>query len=67
MCSLLGATVSWRSIKQQCIADSKTKAEYIVAIEETKEIVLLIKFLLELSVVPQVQLPIIFYCDNNGL
>ena len=60
------AAVSWRSIKQQCIANSTTEAEYVAATEAAKEEVQLKKFLLELVVVPQAQLPIIFYCDNNG-
>ena len=44
-------TISWRSIKQQYIAESTTEAEYIIATEEAKEVVWLKKFLLELGVV----------------
>ena len=46
-----GVTVYWRSIKQQCIADSTTEAEYVASIEATKQVVWLKKFLLELGVV----------------
>ena len=34
-----GATVSWRSIKQSCIADSTMEAKYVVALEAAKEAV----------------------------
>ena len=34
-----GVTVNWRSIKQQCIADSTTEAEYVAATEVAKEAV----------------------------
>ena len=35
----LEGPVSWRSIKQKCIADSTTKAEYVATYEATKEAV----------------------------
>ena len=53
--TLGGIAISWRSIKQQCIADSITEAEYVSVIEEAKELIWLNKFLLELDVVPQAQ------------
>ena len=37
--SLGSAVVSWRSCKQSVSADSKTEAEYVAAVEATKEIV----------------------------
>ena len=37
--TLGGGAVSWRSIKQKCIADSTTEAEYIAACEAAKEVV----------------------------
>ena len=49
--TLRGATISWRSTKQQCIDDSTTEVEYIATTEAAKEAVWLKKFLLELSVV----------------
>lgn len=61
-----GGAISWRSVKQHCLADSTTKAEYIAACETTKEGVWLRKFMLEFGVVPSIQSPIVFYCDNNG-
>ena len=58
--------VSWRSIKQKCIADSTTEAEYVAACEAVKEAVWLKKFLMELGVVPVSLSPITLYCDNSG-
>ena len=34
--TLGGGNVSWRSIKQKCIADSTTEAEYVAACEAAK-------------------------------
>ncbi|TYK06523.1 retrovirus-related pol polyprotein from transposon tnt 1-94 [Cucumis melo var. makuwa] len=60
-----GAIV-WRSIKQGCTADSTMKVEYVVACEIAKEAVWLRKFLHDLEVVPNMNLPITLYCDNGG-
>ncbi|KAA0067161.1 gag/pol protein [Cucumis melo var. makuwa] len=46
------------SIKQGCIADSTIEAEYVAACEATKEAVWLRKFLHDLEVVPNMNLPI---------
>ena len=35
--TLCGVAVSWRNMKQSCIADSTMKAEYVVALEAAKE------------------------------
>ena len=64
--TLGGAAVNQRSINQQCIVDSITEVEYVAAIEAAKVVVQLKKLLLDLIMVPQTQLPIILYCDNNG-
>ncbi|KAA0064189.1 gag/pol protein [Cucumis melo var. makuwa] len=61
----VGAIV-WRSIKQGCIADSTMEAEYVAACEVAKEAVWLRKFLHDLEVVPNMNLPITLYCDNSG-
>ena len=63
--TLGGGAVSWRSIKQKCIADSTTEAEYVAAYEAAKEAVWLKKFLMELGVVPVSLSPITLYCDNS--
>ena len=64
--TLGGGAVSWRTIKQKCIADSTTEAEYVAAYEATKEAIWLKKFFIELEVVPSSLSPITLYCDNNG-
>ena len=61
-----GGAISWRSIKQTCVADSTMEAEYVAASEAAKEAVWLRNFLLDLGVVPSVQSPITLYCDNSG-
>ncbi|KAL4037707.1 hypothetical protein IC575_001307 [Cucumis melo] len=55
-----------KSIKQSCIADSTMEVEYAAACEAAKEAVWLKKFLIDLEIVPNMHLPIILYCDNNG-
>ena len=64
--TLGGGVVSWRSIKQKCIADSTKKAEYVAACEAAKEAIWLKKFLMELGVVPASLSPITLNCDNSG-
>ncbi|TYK17670.1 gag/pol protein [Cucumis melo var. makuwa] len=64
--TLNGGAVVWRSIKQGCIADSTMEAKYVIACEATKEAVWLRKFLHDLEVVPNMNLPITLYCDNSG-
>ncbi|KAA0035875.1 retrovirus-related pol polyprotein from transposon tnt 1-94 [Cucumis melo var. makuwa] len=66
MFTLNGEAVVWRSIKQGCIADSSMEAEYVAACEAAKEAVWLRKFLHDLEVVPNMNLPIALYCDNSG-
>ena len=64
--TLGGGAVSWRSIKQQCIADSTTEAEYVAASEAAKEAVWFKNILLELGVIPAANSPVTLYCDNSG-
>ena len=56
----------WRSVKQSNIADSTVEAEYIAACEAAKEAVWLKKFFTDLEVVPNMDKPIVLYCDNSG-
>ena len=37
--TLGGGAISWRSVKQSCIADSTMEAEYVAACEVSKEAV----------------------------
>ena len=62
-----GVAVSWRSIKQSCIANSTMEVEYVAASKVTKEAVRLRKFLMELGVIAKVIDPMILYCDNSGV
>jgi hypothetical protein len=61
-----GGAVSWKSSKQETVADSITEAEYIAASEAAKEGVWIGKFIFELGVFLSVSSPLDLYCDNNG-
>ncbi|KAK8583637.1 hypothetical protein V6N12_067900 [Hibiscus sabdariffa] len=63
---LNGGVVSWKSSKQDIVADSTTEAEYIAASEAAKEAVWIKKFVTELGVVPSISDAMELYCDNNG-
>lgn len=63
---LNGGAVSWKSSKQETVADSTTEAEYIAASSAAKEAVWIKKFITELGVVPTIVDPVALYCDNNG-
>ncbi|KAK8975285.1 hypothetical protein V6N11_046782 [Hibiscus sabdariffa] len=63
---LNGGAVSWKSSKQDTVADSTIEAEYIAASEAAKEAVWIKKFITELGVIPSIADVVDFYCDNNG-
>ena len=58
--------MSWKSSKQEMVADSMTEAEYIAAFEAAKEAVWIINFVSELGVVPSASSLVDLYCDNSG-
>ncbi|KAJ9550227.1 hypothetical protein OSB04_014272 [Centaurea solstitialis] len=64
--TLNGGAISWKSSKQDTIADSTTEAEYIAACDAAKEAVWLRNFLLDLRVVASISRPIDIFCDNSG-
>ena len=64
--TLNGSAVSWKSSKQETIADSITESECIIASKAAKETVWIKKFITELGVVPSIVHLIPLYCDNNG-
>ncbi|KAJ9561114.1 hypothetical protein OSB04_006274 [Centaurea solstitialis] len=64
--TLNGGAISWKSSKQDTIADSTTEAEYIAASDAAKEAVWLRNFLSDLRVVASVSRPIDIFCDNSG-
>ena len=59
--TLGGGAISWRSVKQSCIADSTMEVEYIATCEAAKEAVWLKKFLSNLGVVRMEQVPITLF------
>ncbi|KAJ9542108.1 LOW QUALITY PROTEIN: hypothetical protein OSB04_028614 [Centaurea solstitialis] len=64
--TLNGGAISWKSSKQDTIANSTTEAEYIAASDAAKEAVWLRNFLSDLRVVASVSRPIDIFCDNSG-
>ncbi|KAJ9561627.1 hypothetical protein OSB04_006787 [Centaurea solstitialis] len=64
--TLNGCAISWKSSKQNTIADSTTEAEYIAASDAAKEAVWLRNFLSDLRVVASISRPIDIFCDNSG-
>ena len=65
MFTLNGGAICWRSVKQTCVADSTTEAEYVAASEAANEAVWLKKFLMDLQVIPSADRPITLYHDNS--
>ncbi|KAJ9542161.1 hypothetical protein OSB04_028667 [Centaurea solstitialis] len=65
--TLNGGAISWKSSKQDTIADSTTKAEYIAASYAAKEAVWLRNFLSDLRVIASISRPIDIFCDNSGV
>ncbi|GJZ48844.1 hypothetical protein Tco_0603034 [Tanacetum coccineum] len=63
---IYGGTVDWKSIKQSIFATSSAKAEYIAALDASKEAVWVRKFISWLGVVPTIEEPIKMYRDNTG-
>ena len=64
--TLGGGAMVWRSVKQSSIADSTMEAEYIAACEAAKEEIWLKKFFTDLEGFPNMDKPIVHYCDNSG-
>ena len=63
--TLGGGAVVWRSIKLSSISDSTLEAKYLAACEAAKESVWLKKFYTDLEVVPNMEKPLVLYCDNS--
>jgi hypothetical protein len=61
---LNGSVVSWKSCKQDLVAQSTKESEYMAAYEETSEGVWLSKFVSELGVFPSMDDPVYTMCDN---
>ncbi|KAI3513141.1 hypothetical protein L1887_20467 [Cichorium endivia] len=63
---LNGGAVTWKSSKQETVADSTCESEYIAASEASKEAAWLKNFIGDLGVVPSIQEPMELFCDNEG-
>jgi hypothetical protein len=63
---LNGGAVTWKSSKQDIVADSTMEAKYTTASEAAKEVVWIRKFVSELGVIPSASSPMDLYCDNSG-
>ena len=57
--------MSWKSVKQNCIADSTMESEYVAVFEATKKTVWPKKFLIDLEVVLVAQKPITLFYNNS--
>ncbi|GJT38372.1 putative RNA-directed DNA polymerase [Tanacetum coccineum] len=63
---LNGGAVTWKTLKQDTVADSTCESEYIAACEASKEAIWMKNFIGDLGVVPTVQDPIEIFCDNES-
>ncbi|PKI64990.1 hypothetical protein CRG98_014614 [Punica granatum] len=63
---LNGDAVSWKSSKQETVANSTTEVEYIATSNVAKEAIWIKKFLIELAVIPSIADPVDLYCDDHG-
>nr|GEW21324.1 hypothetical protein [Tanacetum cinerariifolium] len=58
--------MTWKSSKQDKVADSTCESEYIAACEASKEVIWMKNFIGDLGVVPTVQDPIEIFYDNES-
>ena len=58
--------MTWKSSKQETVADSTCESEYIEASEASKEAIWLKNFIGDLGVVPSIKEPMEIFCDNEG-
>ncbi|GJR13998.1 retrotransposon protein, putative, ty1-copia subclass [Tanacetum coccineum] len=63
---LNGGAETWKSSKQDTVADSTCESEYIAACEASKEAIWMKNFIGDLGVVPTVQDPIEIFYDNES-
>ncbi|KAI3788052.1 hypothetical protein L2E82_00677 [Cichorium intybus] len=63
---LNGGAVTWKSSKQETVADSICESEYIATSEAAKEAAWLKNFIGDLGVVPSIQELMELFCDNEG-
>ena len=58
--------MTWKSSKQETVADSTCESEYIAASEASKEVIWLKNLIGDLGVVPAIKEPMEIFCDNEG-
>ena len=58
--------VTWKSSKQETVADSTCESEYIAAIEASREAIWLKNFLGDVGVVLAIKDPMEIFCDDEG-
>ncbi|KAI3751332.1 hypothetical protein L2E82_22401 [Cichorium intybus] len=63
---LNGGAITWKSYKQETVADSTCESEYIATSEASKEAAWLKNFIGDLGVVPIIQEPMELFSDNEG-
>ncbi|GJY82657.1 hypothetical protein Tco_0496033 [Tanacetum coccineum] len=63
---LNGGAVTWKSSKQDTVADFTCESEYIAACEASKEAIWMKNFIGDLGVFPTVQDPVEIICDNES-
>lgn len=66
MFTLNGGAIVWRSVKQSCVSESTMEVEYVATSEAIKEAVWLENFLRDLEVIPNLEQPMVVYCENSG-
>ncbi|CAH1414926.1 unnamed protein product [Lactuca virosa] len=64
--TLNGGAITWKSSKQETVADSTCESEYIAASEAAKEAIWLRNFIGDLGVVPAIKEPMEIFCDSNS-
>ncbi|CAH1415477.1 unnamed protein product [Lactuca virosa] len=64
--TLNGGAITWKSSKQETVADSTCESEYIAASEAAKETIWLRNFIGDLGVVPAIKEPMEIFCDSNS-
>ncbi|GKD12309.1 hypothetical protein Tco_1196716, partial [Tanacetum coccineum] len=64
---LNGGAVTWKSLKQDIVADFTCESEYIAVCEASKEAIWMKNFIGDLGVVPIVQDPIEILYDNESV
>ena len=65
--TLNGGAISWKSSKQETVADSTCESEYIAASEAAKEAIWLKNFIGDLGVVPAIKEPMEIFCDSESV